>query len=139
MTDNSWTWHFDRAIPSVGSVGTDLISDVLSELRKVEWQEDELFGVHLALEEAVMNAIKHGNQGDEAKEVVVKCKATSSRFWVEITDQGEGFEREEVPDPTDDENLDKPSGRGLMLMENFMTFVQFSDRGNSVVMQKDRA
>lgn len=137
MAENSWIWSLEKSIPSVGNIGTDLIAEVLSGLREHEWEEEQLFGVHLALEEAVMNAIKHGNRNDESKEVCVKCRLSETRFWAEVTDEGEGFDRSDVPDPTADENLEKPTGRGLMLMENFMSLVEHSERGNSVVMQKD--
>ena len=83
-----------------------------------------------------MNAIKHGNCEDPKKKVLVRCKLSPRRCWIEIQDEGPGFNPSAVPDCTLDENLDKPSGRGLKLMRNFMSLVEFNDQGNGVVMEK---
>ena len=86
-----------------------------------------------------MNAIKHGNGLDASKEVHVLSELTERRFWIQISDEGPGFNPEDVPDPTLDENLELPSGRGLMLMRTFMAKVEFNERGNKVTMEKHRS
>ena len=60
------------------------------------------------------------------------------RLWIQIRDEGAGFNPEEVPDPTDPDHLEIPSGRGIMLMRAFMTRVEYNDLGNCVVMEKQR-
>ena len=105
-------------------------------LRERRVAEPEIFGIKLAVEEALINAIKHGNQMDRAKKVRVAYRLTHDRFEVKVTDEGPGFEPNEVPDPTDVENLDRPCGRGLMLMRHYMTEVTFRGPGNSVSMAK---
>ena len=98
---------------------------------------EELVGQkHVA--QALVNAIKHGNQYDTNKRVHVVCKISRSRVRIEITDEGNGFNLQCIPDPTEDENLEKPSGRGIMLMRNYMSLVQYNDVGNCVVMEKLR-
>ena len=97
-----------------------------------------MFGIHLAVEEAVVNAIKHGNQDNPEKFVDVVLRLSTEKFYIKVTDQGKGFNPMEVPDPTDDDNIDLPSGRGLMLMRSFMTMVEYNGVGNSVEMAKDR-
>lgn len=136
MTESAWTWTLDREIPSCSLQGHRLILEIIEQLQRLEWSQRDVFGVHLALEEAVVNAIKHGNGEDPAKKVTVSCKVSRSRCWVLVEDEGEGFNPEEVPDCTLDENLDKPSGRGLKLMKNFMTMIEYNDSGNRVVMEK---
>ena len=98
--------------------------------------DHELFGIKLALEEALVNAIKHGNQMDRAKQVRISYRLLADRFDVHITDEGNGFDPADVPDPTAVENLERPCGRGLMLMRHYMTEVAFNERGNCVTMSK---
>ncbi len=96
----------------------------------------EVFSIKLALEEALINAIKHGNQMDRAKKVRVLYRVTPHRFEVEVLDEGPGFDPGDVPDPTAVENLERPCGRGLMLMRHYMSEVVYKGCGNSVAMSK---
>jgi serine/threonine-protein kinase RsbW len=96
----------------------------------------DLFSIKLALEEAMVNAIKHGNQYDRNKKVEIAYQVTSERFVIRITDEGGGFDPADVPDPTAVENLERPCGRGLMLMKHYMSEVDYNERGNSVQMAK---
>jgi serine/threonine-protein kinase RsbW len=98
--------------------------------------EHDIFSIKLALEEALVNAIKHGNQMDRTKKVYISYQIFADRFDVQITDDGNGFDPNEVPDPTAFENLERPCGRGLMLMRHYMTEVVFNQRGNGVLMSK---
>lgn len=122
-----------------------ILSDT-AEARRVQEQieqqlalqatEQELFGIRLALEEALVNAIKHGNQMDRSKKVAISYRLLPGRFDIRITDEGPGFDPADVPDPTAVENLERPCGRGLMLMRHYMSHVEYNDRGNSVAMSK---
>jgi serine/threonine-protein kinase RsbW len=94
----------------------------------------DVFSIKLALEEALVNAIKHGNQMDRAKKVRIAYRIHADRFEVSVADEGAGFDPGDVPDPTAFENLERPCGRGLMLMRHYMSEVAFNDRGNSVTM-----
>ncbi|MEO1997179.1 MAG: ATP-binding protein [Planctomycetaceae bacterium] len=111
---------------------------VIAALERLEYTERDVFGTRLALEEAVVNAMKHGNRMDPGKRVTIGCRVDSDVARFEIEDEGPGFCPDSVPDPTADENLDKPSGRGIMLMRAFMNVVEFNERGNRVVMEKWR-
>lgn len=138
MTENHWTWTCEQTIPSETASGREVVDGLLEALNKHEWEENDVFGVHLAVEEALVNAIKHGNQLDANKMVKVICKVCRDRTWIEIEDEGEGFDPDDVPDPTDEANLEIPSGRGLMLMRSYMSDVSFNDIGNRVIMEKHR-
>lgn len=105
-------------------------------LQASSYSEHDIFSIKLALEEALVNAIKHGNQMDPDKRVFVIYRITPSRFEIKITDEGDGFNPEDVPDPTAIENLERPCGRGLLLMRGFMTEVEYHPPGNSVRMAK---
>jgi len=107
-----------------------------AHLRACDYGEHDIFGIRLALEEAMVNAIKHGNNMDRAKKVWIKYRVDRVRFEIRITDEGPGFDPLDVPDPTAVENLERPCGRGLMLMRYYMSDVAFSDRGNAVTMSK---
>lgn len=107
-------------------------------LQAAGYTEHDVFAIKLALEEALVNAIKHGNQMDPDKRVFVVFNVTPDRFDIRITDEGAGFNPEDVPDPTAIENLERPCGRGLLLMRGFMTEVEYHGRGNVVSMAKVR-
>ena len=138
MEQEIWTYSNEQRIPSDSSAGNLLREEILYQLEAHEWFQHDIFGVTLALEEALINAIKHGNQYDTNKRVHVVCKISRSRVRIEITDEGSGFNLQCIPDPTEDENLEKPSGRGIMLMRSYMSLVQYNDVGNCVVMEKLR-
>src|SRR5207253_11089586 len=102
------------------------------------YNEHEIFSIKLALEEALVNAIKHGNQFDPGKRVFISYQITAERFDVKIADEGAGFNPNELPDPTDPTRIELGCGRGVFLIRGFMTSVEYLGRGNIVVMSKVR-
>jgi serine/threonine-protein kinase RsbW len=126
----------DVVIASDTSEARTVQENIEQLLRSRQATERDVFGVKLALEEALVNAIKHGNQMDRSKTVRIRYRFQGDRLEVTITDQGPGFDPGDVPDPTDDENLERPCGRGLMLMRHYMTEVAYTPPGNSVFMTK---
>ena len=109
---------------------------MVAELRRHSCPDDCLFAVRLALEEALSNAIKHGNRFDPDKTVTVRFAVEPETVKLTITDQGSGFNPAAVPDPTTDEHLEDPSGRGITLMRAYMDEVVYNSRGNEVRMLK---
>lgn len=138
MSENGWIWCYDWRIASDPAESRLVVSRLLDELKGRHWGENDMFAVHLALEEALVNAIKHGNRKDASKSIEVACRLKPDRVEIQITDEGGGFDPDLVPDPTDDEHLEIPSGRGLMLMRCFMTSLEYNPKGNSVTMEKVR-
>ena len=130
---------FKLTIPSDTAVGMEVQNRILKRLEALGYTERDLFGMRLALEEALVNAIKHGNRQSEDKVVHVTCELGGDTARVVIRDEGDGFDPEEVPDPTADENLDRPCGRGIMLMRSFMTEIRYADRGRQVTLVKVRS
>lgn len=99
------------------------------------YTESSKFAVRLAIEEGLANAFRHGHKGLPATSGVhVTFNVTPDQLRVTIQDSGPGFDPHVVPDPTLDENLELPSGRGLMLMRAYMTSVTFNSKGNQVTM-----
>jgi serine/threonine-protein kinase RsbW len=103
--------------------------------------EDAAFGIDMAVREAVTNAVLHGNRQDEAKLVEIKLKSSPEAVEISVHDQGLGFNPEEVPDPTAQENILKTSGRGIFFMRTFMDEVDWTippGGGTTVRMLKRR-
>ena len=130
------TPFMDVSIPSDHAEARRVQEEIETQLQARRASEQEVFSVRLALEEALVNAIKHGNQMDRTKQVHISYRFLPDRFEIRITDEGGGFDPSDVPDPTAVENLERPCGRGLMLMRHYMTEVDYNDRGNSVFMVK---
>jgi serine/threonine-protein kinase RsbW len=128
--------YTDVTIPSDTGAARQVQEDIESQLQAHKVADKEIFSVRLALEEALVNAIKHGNQMDRSKSVRISYRLLGNRFEIQITDEGQGFDPSDVPDPTAVENLERPCGRGLMLMRHYMSEVAYNDRGNSVSMAK---
>ncbi|MGH9805281.1 MAG: ATP-binding protein [Candidatus Acidiferrales bacterium] len=84
------------------------------------FDDDEQYKISMAVRECVINALKHGNRGDESKQVRLNFSLQPDRLVVQVGDQGSGFDLEEVPDPLANENLLRSSGRGLFLVRCFM-------------------
>ena len=70
MSDSPSLWALEKSVPSVAENGIAVITEVVDQLRVNAWEEHDLFGIHMALEEAIMNAIKHGNEANPEKVVV---------------------------------------------------------------------
>jgi serine/threonine-protein kinase RsbW len=120
------------AIESSPSAIAEVCKQILPKLEANSFSREDIFAVHLALEEAFINAIKHGNKMDPNKEVKIDYSVGSDKVEISMTDEGKGFDPETVPDPRLGENLYKNEGRGLLLMQSYMDVVEFSKRGNSV-------
>jgi serine/threonine-protein kinase RsbW len=127
----------DLAIPSDPAEARRVQEEIECLLQAASrFTDHEVFGIKLAIEEALVNAIKHGNQMDRAKSIRIRYTLRAEWFEIHITDEGPGFNPADVPDPTAVENLERPCGRGLMLMKHYMSEVTFGPQGNSVRMYK---
>lgn len=125
-------------IPSDPVQARQFQDEVEQALRANQFEEKDVFGIRLALEEAMVNAIKHGNQLDAGKQVHIRYHVSRERFEIHIRDEGPGFNPEDLPDPMAPENLERECGRGLLLMKHYMTEVQYHPPGNAVSMVKLR-
>jgi serine/threonine-protein kinase RsbW len=135
MTDDRASQH-ELFVPSDLAEVRRVQDLVESALQANRFGETDQFAVKLAVEEALVNAIKHGNQLDPAKRVRILYSVDEETFHIRITDEGSGFNPEDLPDPTADDFLERPCGRGVLLIKSFMTTVDFPGRGNEVVMSK---
>ena len=111
------------------SVVEKLVDDVCA---KHEIHEDHYGNLLIALTEAVNNAIVHGNGGDPEKNVYVQYSSGDKSIDFTVTDEGPGFDFDNLPDPTDPKNIEKPNGRGVFLMRNLADEVNFHEEGRTV-------
>jgi serine/threonine-protein kinase RsbW len=118
--------------------GTRWVGRIDLELRGLGYCRADRDAIHLALGEAVHNAIRHGHHNDPAKCVRCRHSATPDGFWAEVEDDGPGFDPQRVPDPTLPENLHRTGGRGLALIGHLMSHVHFNPRGNCIYMKRLR-
>jgi serine/threonine-protein kinase RsbW len=108
-----------------------LVDDVC---KKFSVDEDYYGNILIAVTEAVNNAINHGNKQNPDKKVHLDFIERGDRLSFSVQDEGEGFDHEALPDPTDPENLEKISGRGVFLMKHLADEVEFSENGTKVEM-----
>jgi len=125
--------------PSDFQAAKEIQQRILAEAARHGYDECATFAVRLAMEEGLNNAIRHGNRCDPDKKVQIDYEVNAERVMIAITDQGEGFVPCDVPDPTADENLEKTSGRGIMLIRAYMDEVKHNEQGNQIRMVKRRA
>ena len=125
---------YSIVVESKTSAITGVFQQIQAKLVDHNFGKDDIFAVHLTLEEAFLNAVKHGNKMDPSKKVKVEYSIDADKIEISITDQGPGFKPEAVDDPRFGENLFKPGGRGLLLMNSYMDMVKFNREGNSVSM-----
>ena len=139
MSQDHWTWTLEEKFPSELGAHESFLNQVVEMLANEGWHEKHVFGIRLAMEEALVNAVRHGNTLDSDKAVQATCRLVPDRIWIEIVDQGSGFDPGQVPDPTCDENLENPCGRGILLMRSYMSQVEYNRQGNRVTMEKLRS
>jgi serine/threonine-protein kinase RsbW len=132
-------WQRSIKLPSERGASRLVTDNLLEQLGIHGWPPDDVFAIHLAAEEALVNAVVHGNRLDPTKTVHVECHVSPELVRLEITDEGAGFNPENVPDCTLEERLEAPGGRGVMLMRSFMTRIEYNAKGNSVLLEKRRA
>jgi len=131
-------WRREIELPSERGASRLIMEDLLEQLGVHGWPPSDIFAIHLAAEEAIVNAIVHGNKLDTSKVVRVACVVSPSLARIEVTDEGAGFDPASVPDCRIEERLEAPNGRGVMLMRTFMTRIEYNTRGNRVLMEKQR-
>jgi serine/threonine-protein kinase RsbW len=139
MSKPALGWSLHEKIPSSLDHGHATIERLISALEANNWEGRDLFHIQLATEEAVVNAITHGNKQSENKVVEVEFRVDPQTTFIRIKDQGAGFDPSAVPDPRDDDHLECTNGRGVMLIRELMSEVHYNDRGNEVTMIKHRS
>jgi serine/threonine-protein kinase RsbW len=136
-TDSAYPWT-ERVLPTRLEAIREAEGDLLDRLEDLGYDEDTQFAIRLAFEEALVNAMKHGNRMDPSREVQLAYRVAPDRAEIRVRDEGTGFSPQCIPDPTTDENLQRPCGRGIMLMRSYMDCIEYSSYGKEVYMVKYR-
>jgi serine/threonine-protein kinase RsbW len=103
---------------------------------EITGSQDEMFKVKLALEEALTNAMRHGNHLDLKRSVAVHITIAPRAITIDIHDQGEGFDYHRLPDPTVEPHVNRPCGRGVYLIRQLMDTTEYYDNGCGIRMKK---
>ncbi len=130
---------FQFTIPSILATGHESLERIMSRIGLHGFDEPDQFAIRLATEEALVNAIKHGNGLDPQKQVHLTVSITSRQVEITIEDEGPGFKREAVPDPRLRRNIGRCCGRGLLLIESYMDRVEYSRGGRRLRMVKKKS
>ena len=121
-------------IPSL-SENIRIVESFIDNAKEKFSLNDDIYGnIMIAVTESVNNAIVHGNRKDSSKNVTLQLKVDDNILNFTITDEGEGFNFNQLPDPTSPEHLDKPGGRGIFLMKHLCDEVSFQDDGRAVIL-----
>ena len=128
--------HCSIVVASTQTAVEGTCMEILSEVKANGFSEEDIFAVYLALEEALTNAIKHGSRMDAGKKVKIDYSVCPDKVDIIMTDEGEGFNPDSVPDPRCGDNIYRLGGRGLLLIRSYMDVVEFNKKGNTVHMVK---
>jgi len=129
MGESDWQ---SIVIPSDPTFVTSVQQAVLACARQAGAKGRRLFAVRLVLEEAIANAIKHGNGMDPAKAILTRFRIEDRTMVIEVSDEGDGFDHRQVPDPTDPRFRRRMYGRGIFFMKSYADQVEYNDCGNRV-------
>jgi len=130
--DSDLCWEIQ--IPSDISECRRAVDELISRAELQGVAQNQAFALRNSLHEAVVNAVRHGNRQDPEKQVRIAWHFVGRDVWIEVEDQGNGFNTELVPDPRLDKYRSRPHGRGLLLMRHFMSSVEYNEPGNCVRM-----
>ena len=129
------TEHSEINLPSVIESVDTAAAQAETFARAIGLEDDAIYAIDLAVRESVANAVKHGNKFDENKAVEITFSEIGAGIQITVRDFGTGFSVDEIPDPTDRENLLKTNGRGILFMRSFMDEVDWAhpDGGGLIV------
>ncbi|PWT94196.1 MAG: hypothetical protein C5B55_03050 [Blastocatellia bacterium] len=116
---------------------TNYLTRRVNKMWSISADKSQALGI--ALQEALVNAIKHGNRNNPEKRVRITAELSSEEAKFVVEDEGEGFEKDHPPNPLNPANLYKPSGRGVLLIKSIMDKAEYNHRGNIVTMVKTRS
>jgi len=124
-------------IPSTPEARLVVEKTILGYVQESGYNDEEgVFSIKLALEETLVNAIRHGNKLDNDKQIRVAYGIDDDGLHIEVEDEGDGFDYDHLPDPTSPDRLELPHGRGIMLIRHYMDKVEFNEKGNLVKLTK---
>jgi serine/threonine-protein kinase RsbW len=139
MTTTTSVWTLEIRFPSDHGKACELIDQVIEQLVQRGWPQSDRFAIQMGLEEALTNAIKHGNQNNPRKFITLEVQVDPQEIRIGVADEGPGFPHARVRDPTRKSNRKRESGRGVALIRFFMDEVHYNESGNQLEMVKRRS
>jgi serine/threonine-protein kinase RsbW len=127
---------FEFSLPSEVAAVSPFIEEFMQLIAHCNSVSGSETDIEIALREAVVNAVVHGNHEDSRKQVYVRCRCGPGEISILVRDEGQGFDADRVPDPTVPENIHSTCGRGIYLMRAYMDEVRFEEGGRAVHMRK---
>lgn len=127
-----WRWETIRSPQAM----CEILQAVAAEMAALHFPDNDVFALRLGLEEALANAFKHG---DPTKPVRLGYCVAETHVLAKVEDEGPGFDPHQVPDPLAPENLERSTGRGLLLMHYYLSWLRYNQRGNCVTLCKVRS
>lgn len=137
--ESKWTWSLHEKIPSSLSIAHQVLDQFLNAAQNAGWEGRDYFHIQMAGEEALVNAVTHGNKESADKLVELELHLSPEQVYMRIKDEGQGFCPESLPDPRDDDRLECIHGRGVLLIREMMSEVRYIGCGNEVEMIKRRS
>lgn len=125
-------------IPSDLGAAAEIEEEILRQTEALGYSQACGFAIRLALEEALVNAHKHGNKSDPGKKIAISYDVNPQRLVVRVRDEGPGFDPASIPDCTAPERIALPCGRGIMLMHAYLDDVSYNEHGNEVQLVKEK-
>jgi serine/threonine-protein kinase RsbW len=119
-------------IPGILDKAYEIEHEIMEDLERLGYDENALFSIRLAMDEALINALKHGNRNVPKLTIRIFYEADTHKAKISVEDSGEGFDYHNISDPTIGEHLKKTHGRGVFLIRKFMHEVYFNDKGNQI-------
>jgi len=129
--------EFEKQWPATSQGAESALEEILEAIAVSGLACGDVDEVRMALREALNNAVRHGSGLDPAKSITVACRSNLQEgLWVKVRDEGEGFDPDKVPDPTNPENLERPGGRGVYMMRHLMDEIEYRDNGRELHMRR---
>ncbi|MFW5829816.1 MAG: ATP-binding protein [Planctomycetota bacterium] len=130
---------FERSMPSRLDHKSELIGDLVRILMQREWvPAAEEHWLTLCIDEAVVNAMLHGNEGDPGLDVHIRLWEQGRDWIIQIDDHGEGFSDDQVPDPDDEGSLLLEHGRGILIMQQWLDRLEYYRGGSCIIMRRGK-
>ena len=130
--------RLELSLRSEVSAISPFVATLMQLIRKCRWVTGNEEDIEIALGEALANAVIHGNHEESGKQVYVGCRGGTDEVSIVVRDEGQGFDIDNIPDPTAPENIKSSHGRGIYLMKTLMDEVRFERGGTVVYMRKSR-
>lgn len=131
------TVEFKRELAATPEGAEKVLEEILQALADSGVTCGDADEIRMALREALNNAVRHGSKLDAKKKVYVACRCDPQEgLWVQIRDEGKGFDPDKVPDPTHPENIERPGGRGVYMIRQLMDEVEYRDNGRELIMRR---